>query len=280
MKSLPLTFKYIFLHFLQGYFSAHHRWTWDKNLKKTKIIVADQFSTEKGVSAKRPTVIIQRGSLNWGKVFRNEFQLPKGQFLEKPNVPSGTTSKFRNRSYTDLLQTGVTIRVLTKTGYEADAIANEIFMILTAYKDDLKALGVHHMTGLTMSGEQQVKMDEALTHSAVSITCSFVSQQTIGKAEKLYNARVYADEQEVYEGFAYKIIENGTALNFTTPPEDGTNMTIDYVDAVTLEEETNIALLKESDTLYRVPNGGAIYGYYDMMNQFNITNDENGVIEV
>lgn len=270
MRSIPLEFKYIFLHFLQGYFSTHGKWTWDKDPKKTKIVVSDQFSTETGIVAHRPSVILQRGPINWGKVFRNEFRLPTGQFSENPNLPAGTGNKWKNRHYTDLLNTSVTIRVLTRTSYEADAIANEIFMNLTAYKDDLKPLGIHDISGLSMSGEQQVKAAAEQTFSATTVTCSFVSQKSVGKSQRLYNARVYVDNDEVYEGFAFKVVNNGTAINFDYNIKTSQEVTIDYVDAITLEEENDIVMTRESETLYSIPNGGSIYGYFDMLNHFNL----------
>lgn len=273
MRSIPVEIKHTFLHFLQAYFSSHSKWTWNDNVRKTRIVISDQYSTEKGIVAHRPSVILQRGAISWGKVFRNEMKLKQWNTHKNYDTTDRTSTRLKDKHYTDLLNTSVTFRVLTRTAFEADEIANTIFMALTAYKDDLKAVGIHEITGLSMSGEQQVQASSEQTFSATSVTCSFISQHTVGKEDRLYNARVYVDGAEVYERFAYEVGSNGTLITFLDPLDEDSKVIIDYIDAVTLIEKEDVELIRNSSTEYLVPNGGAIYGYYDMLMDFNIQSE-------
>lgn len=62
MTSPSLKTKYIFLSFLQQYFSEHPKYPWDVDPSKTKIVIADKFSTDMGIAAMRPSIILDRGS--------------------------------------------------------------------------------------------------------------------------------------------------------------------------------------------------------------------------
>jgi len=64
MLGPSLKTKYIFLSFLQQYFASHPKYTWNEDPSKTKIVIADKFSTDMGIAAMRPSIILDRGSFN------------------------------------------------------------------------------------------------------------------------------------------------------------------------------------------------------------------------
>jgi len=62
MTSISIRAKYVFLSFLQHYFSGHNKYTWTQSPKTTDIIIADKYAVEMGVAAMRPSIILDRGS--------------------------------------------------------------------------------------------------------------------------------------------------------------------------------------------------------------------------
>lgn len=55
--------KYIYLSLLQQYFESHDIFTWNKNPEETKVIITDKYATELGVTAIRPSIILDRGGI-------------------------------------------------------------------------------------------------------------------------------------------------------------------------------------------------------------------------
>jgi len=123
--------KYIFLTFLRTYYSGHPKYTWTQNPKDSKIIIADKFATELGIAAMRPTIVLDRGSISWSNMYRNE-ALPSKDELEFPQL----NKEYRfSYSLTDELQSSITLNVMAKRPFEADEIANEVFINLTGYRE-------------------------------------------------------------------------------------------------------------------------------------------------
>lgn len=61
---MSLSLKRLFLSFLQTYYSTHLRYKWDQNPQLTEIVIADKYAVDLGVASKRPSIILDRGSIS------------------------------------------------------------------------------------------------------------------------------------------------------------------------------------------------------------------------
>lgn len=59
-----LRVKYIFLSFLQQYYSGHPKYTWNEDPRHTKIVIADKYALNLGIAAMRPSIILDRGPIS------------------------------------------------------------------------------------------------------------------------------------------------------------------------------------------------------------------------
>ena len=268
--------KYVILSFLQNLFKEDPKYTWDKNPAKTDIIIADKYATELGVAAKRPSIILDRGSLGWQMNYRNEAFPHQNKLINSKKFLSKLSMKDNyNYSLTDLMRGSVTLTALEKTPFKADEIANIVFHKISGYREILKRKGIHKYRSLGIGKEGIMKIGSELEVTGVPVSFSFLWEKTINLAERLFNIRVYLDDEQVYENHDFIVKKNGTQIEFLNPVPDGIIPTIDYVSAITLEEvlNKNLISLNGSNTLYVVPDNGAIYGYYKILNKIFLDKD-------
>lgn len=204
--------------------------------------------------------------------------------INKPALKTGTTQlvtggggeRIKNYELTDLLQTSLSFNVMAKSPYAADSIANEVFMVISAYREWFKEKGVHKVTSMRLGKENIVKIDSVeVSITVVPIEISFLSQETLTLSEKFYNARVYCDNEEIYENTDFIVQTSGTQILLTWDPPAGAVLSIDYIDAITLEEITNATLIQSigNDRLYTVPDNGTLYGYYHILSSIELLKD-------
>lgn len=205
-------------------------------------------------------------------MYRNEaLPLPKSK-----EFPRLSYNKKNNYTLTDQLSGSVTLNVMNKNSLGADEIANEIFIMITGYREWFKEKGIHKFNGLGVSKENMVKVGpNGVEVTNVSIQISFNREEKIIFAERLFNARVYKDGDEIFEGINYVVLPSGTQIKLRNP-DPGATYTIDYVDAVTLEKVTEASLVMGAtdNTIYTLSNNGSIYGYYNLFEAFKATNEE------
>lgn len=275
--SPSLRIKYIFLTFLRTYYSGHPKYTWVENPKDSKIIIADKFITDLGIAAMRPTVVIDRGSISWTNMYRNE-ALPSKDELEFPKLNKEYRMAY---SLTDQLQSSITFNIMAKAPFMADEIANEIFINLSGYREWFKDKGIHKFTSLGISKESISKISAGGVEIAnVSVQLSFLREQTVRIGERLFNCRIYnGDGDEVYEEIDFRIKANGTQVEFFN---DISGPTIDYIDAITLNEISGAKLVQDNENtrLFTVPNNGSIYGYYNLFEHFKAEREGSPYINV
>lgn len=189
----------------------------------------------------------------------------------------------RNKSYTltDQLQASITLNVMAERAFVADELANEVFLNLSGFREWFKEKGIHKYTGLGIGREANVKISSAdIEVSNVSVQLSFLREESITLGERLFNARVYKDNKEIFEGIDFEFKGNGSQV-LMQDADTSASYTIDYIDAITLEEKTNIDLISdESDNkLYTVADNGVVYGYYDLFETFKAYKEDNLWIE-
>lgn len=267
MYTPSLFVKHLILSFLQQAFKNNYKYTWNQAPQTTKIIIADKYAVDTGVAAKRPSIILDRGSIGWTMNLRNEaFPNTSSPLLtDVSGIPKGSSSFSQNYTLTDLMSASVALTVIDKLPFAADEIANRVFLELSGRRELLKTKGIHKFQSLTIGREGVVRVGSDIELVAVPVSFSFLWKETIALSEQLYNARVYVDNKEVYEGNHFTITENGTHIKFTFPLDPDRTATIDYIDAITLDEVLNKELVRVEDDLFLVPENGTIYGFYEIL---------------
>lgn len=266
-NNIVLNLKYTFLNFLQALFSLDPVYTWDPDVQKTKIIIADRHAVDIGVAVHRPSIILQRGEVGWtysvrGQDATNAIMNYNGKSLQNLFAHTPAVSDPSNvRTYTDLLRGFVVFNVVSKNGIQAEIIADKLFKNLTGYKEELRKSGIRQVSNLTMSQEQIIRANSEIELIGVQVSLGFLQQIHIIKDEKNYNCYAYIGEREVFENHDYLVTDSGTSITFWEVPENP--VTIDYTEAITLESRTGIALIPTGNPkVFLIPGGEAVAGYY------------------
>lgn len=277
-NNINLWIKHTFLSFAQGYFSLNSKFTWVSDPKTTKLIIADKFAVDLGVIEKRPAIILSRGSFGWSDFVRGQdgINAPLSNKRVDTLAPAPSGDRWLDFVFTDWLRGSVTFNVLSKNGIEAEEIANILFVALSGYKRELQAYGIHSVKGLTIGDERLVKTTSEIEAMGITVSLSFTAQRTIEKAGKLNNivavmhlpkettTGTTTEERSLYENINYRIINNGTTVEFLNPPPaDTIEINLSFVDAVTLDTVTSplIGDYDDDNRTYTV-SGGTVYGYY------------------
>ncbi len=270
-RNLILDIKYTFLSFIQALFSEDLKYTWDVNEKNTKIIIAYIYAVDLAVAGKRPAIILQRGSLGWSYAVRGQDGTNAVGFNDKflKSVSGYGLDNKAAKVYTDLLRGSLSFFILSKSGVAVEEIASKLFVNLTAYQDEFRKAGIKGITGLSITPEQILKQTSEIEISGVEIQLGFYKQINIARDDKFNNCQVIVNNEEVFENFHFDVTNNGTKILFKDMVV--VNPKINFIDAVTLAEHTDIALIKETDYLYRLPANLAVSGYYKILSNISMT---------
>lgn len=272
-RNLILDIKYTFLSFIQALFSEDLKYTWNPNERASKIIIADRYAVDLAVAGKKPAIVLQRGSFGWSYSVRGQDGTNAVGFNDKfLKALSGYALDSDAKVYTDLLRGSVSFFILSKSGIEVEEIASKLFINLTAYQDEFRKIGIKNITGLSITPEQILKQTSEIEISGVEVQLGFYKQINIARDDKFYNCIVIENNKELLESFDYIVIENGTKLEFKKQVE---NPKISFIEAITLEEYIDIILEKETDFIYKIPDGLAISGYFKIYNNNNFLVESN-----
>lgn len=174
--------------------------------------------------------------------------------------------------------------IVTKHGIQAEQIADDVFYIITGYKNEFKKKGINAINNLRVSEERILKQGSDIEFSTVAVSLNYVAKKTVRLSEKQYNLRVYLQKpgekmKEVFEGIHFKVPPEGTSIIFKDAPPDGSSILIDYIDAITLQEVTGVIPTPVPDGIevqFYLPNNGTIYGVYKLLSSIII--NENNII--
>lgn len=281
-NNISLDIKYIFLSFAQNYFKKETtRFIWAENPVTSGIIIADKFSVDLGIAAKRPAILLSRGPAGWTYAVRGQY----GHL--NPNIsgnirlgalkPAITEDRMMGQEITDLYSGSVTYNIVAKQGVEAEEIANKLFSAITAHKQDFHQIGIFKFTSMSISDEKIIKYRGDFELVGVSINISFLMQYTFATSDSYHNVRVWLDTEDQFEGINYNVINNGTQIEFFSAPETGASVIVTYVDAVTLETRSMVTIGTGDDItkIFTIINNGAIYGYYKLFEGMLVTLTDN-----
>lgn len=277
-SNVNLWIKHTFLSFCQGYFSVDQKFTWVSNPILTKIIIADKFAVDLGVIEKKPAIILSRGSYGWTNAIRGQDGI--NSVLSKKRVetlsPEPSANRWGEFIFTDFLRGSITYNIISKNGIEAEEIANKLFIALSGYKRELKKYGIHETTNISMGDERIVKTTSEIEAMGITVSLAFMAQRSIETAVKLNNVEIVqlmpketttgiiTAEINVAENIDYRIINNGTQVEFINAPSTETiGLVATFVDAITLNIITS-NLVGNIDGINRVftITGGTAHGYY------------------
>jgi hypothetical protein len=268
-----LDVKYTFLRFLQAYFKADPTYTWDYDVRTSKIFILDKHAVDLGVTLKRPAIILNRNNFSWSYASGNQNAVntrADGTFTklmgDAPNV-----GLERTQTYSDLLVGNLVFTVLSKNGLEAERLASRIFTLFTAHKDDLRIDGLHKVTNLSVGGEQIVRQSSEQELVAVNVSLTYYKQQVVKKDETYHELIVYMDGVILDQSLDYDVELNGQYIVFLRDIPDGAIITVDYIDALTLEEIESVALEPTADPQrFKIANDGTILGFYVVVNNIEL----------
>jgi len=267
-RDIILDVKYSFLRLLQGYFSNQVTYKWDKDIRLTKIIIIDKNAIDLGTDLKRPAIILNRNGFGWSYVTGSQEAINSSHtFLKlQGNAPNATRDDIQK--YSDLLQGSMSISILSKSGVEAERLAAMLFTIFTGYKNEIRKDGISKLTNITVSPEQIMKVNSEFELMNVNINLNYYSQHTIQRGEAFNNVTVYLDGEALVESMDFIVNTDGISITFlrTLDITNPNIVSVDYIDAVTLNIVTNETMSTTADPLiYTLTSGGTIQGYYKLL---------------
>lgn len=280
-----LDVKKIFISFAQKYFENHLRFTWTEDLRTTKLLVADKNAIELEVLEAKPGIILSRGPNRWAMVAgqkgigdtNKEWMFPNGvETLEGPLTEVGVSRK----EYKDLLEGTVTFNCISRNGLQAEEIANELFMALTVFKDEIKLHGIHMIHGISMGEESIIRSNASTELTVVPVTLQYTAQRTLTSSMRTYDMEVTYDGETVYEGIHYRVSPAASGVNYDTIvfrhiPPDGTEITATYADLITLStiEDDLSSQVDYSGENHEFNLSSRAYGYYKVVRAFDVVVD-------
>ena len=268
-----LDVKYTFLRFLQAYFKADPTYTWDYDVRTSKIFILDKHAVDLGVTLKRPAIILNRNNFSWSYASGNQnaINTRADSTFTKLMGDAPNVGLERTQTYNDLLVGNLVFTVLSKNGLEAERLASRIFALFTAHKDDLRIDGLHKVTNLSVGGEQIVRQSSEQELVAVNVSLTYYKQQVVKKDETYHELIVYMDGVILDQSLDYDVELNGQYIVFLRDIPDGAIITVDYIDALTLEEIESVALEPTADPQrFKIANNGTILGFYVVVNALEL----------
>lgn len=264
--------KYIFLRFLQAYYSTDLMYKWDPNPITSKILILDKHAFDIGKVLTRPAIILNRNNLAWSYASGNQNAInTTGDIFsnlagDAPNVTPDNKSV-----YSDLLVGGFSFIILSKNGIEAERISSTLFTLFTAYKNDLRNSGIHKITNLNIGPEQVVKQTSEHELISVSIDLTMYRQIVVKRDETYHELLIYINGELMNQGFDYTIELNGKEIIFKRPIPINSIITCSYINAATLDTINNVNLIATNDPLkFLIPDNNTVLGHYVVFENENI----------
>lgn len=270
--------KYVFLRFLQGFFSNEIKYNWTADIRTTNIIIVDKNTIDLGVSLTRPAIILNRNGSSWSYITGNQNAVNTVPNLIEPlggNLSTARSSK--DTIYSDLLTGSMSFTVLSKNGITSERIASTIFILLTGHKSELRSAGIHKVTNLTVGPEQILKQSSENELISVTVGFSYFMQGTVSKMPGTSDATLLIGTELLIEGFDYNITLGGGSVYFLRKAPVIIPR-LNYIDAVTLEERSDVELVPTGDPrIFALPGSDRILGYYKVLDSIesSISVEEN-----
>jgi hypothetical protein len=138
---------------------------------------------------------------------------------------------------------------MSPNGIEAELIADLLFENLVGYKDDFRSNEINQLLDIQQGDVQQVRADNIGRLYMVPVTVYYSKQSVIVTAPINYDLLVYTGDFSVpalqsiigipyLEALTYNV--SGLNIIFNEPPASGLQFSARYIDAITLQEITEV----------------------------------------
>jgi|SaaInlV_200m_DNA_2_1039689.scaffolds.fasta_scaffold00814_23 hypothetical protein len=235
-NNVSLDIKQIFTSFCQQYFGDHSKFLWNEDLRSTAIVIADKNAIDLGIIERIPGILVSRGGMQWafspgqdpGLGSKSDgFGTEDGKQTIKGPLYNNAGS---GKRYTDIVRGTVVFNCISKNGLQAEEIASELFMALTAYKTEIYKHGISRLEGLALGEEQILRSNSDVELTVVPVRLTFSSQRSIAPSETSYNLTVDLGDVRLYETIHY-LVTPGTLrdyVSFKVAPESGVAISVSY----------------------------------------------------
>lgn len=249
MNYLLINIKRLFLSFAQSYYSTQTKYKWTQDPRTTKIFISDKYAFDPSIVEKGPSIVLSRGAIQWENIAIDQ----------RVSHKLDTGSKVRS----DLIRGNITFSCIAKSGIEAEFIADTLFYLLVGYKDEFKKRGIFSLKPVMIGEEQLIRSDSSPRAFMIPVQVGFEMQYTIDYAVDAYGGAIIVDNLE--ETYLQQIdfdFTSASGLSFYTAPDTGLTLTLTYLDAITLLEDTQplIGAVNGINTEFTLTNAvSAIY---------------------
>ena len=176
---------------------------------------------------------------------------------------------------TDLVRGSIVINCLAKYGLQAEEMANLVFFAISGNKRKFYKRGMHSLTGLSVGEESLLRSNSDIELTAVPVSLQYSLVKDIYTSFSTYDLVLHYTppsnaypEREWYEGAAFDVAENGTAVTTYQSPDTGSTLSVSYVESISGETRTKQPLVGEingTNSLFILPSGESALGYYKVM---------------
>jgi len=278
--SLTLDVKHLFTSFLQYVFSSETRYKWEKDVRYTKVIIADKNAIDLGVVEKRPSIILSRGPVGWSYTTRGQAALGHAakQLDQVSTLQDWQINNAQQPDYVDLVRGSITINCISKHGLQSEEIANKAFFALTGFKNSIYKHGVHSLTGLTIGDEQILRSNSDIELTTVPITFQYTMERQVTTGHStadvtLYYTPLEGREEALFEGVHFTLT-SGHSIQTEFIPEAGSDLLVSYKESTTGATRTKedlVGAIDGTNQSFTLPSGENAYGYYKLLGGVNFT---------
>jgi hypothetical protein len=180
--------KNMVLEFLQLLFQSRTQgnFKWDASNEITEIMITDKNTFNLDTVEKRPAIIVARGPLVW----TNQSGLDKMLSLDR------RTGK---KTYTDLIQSSVTVNIISRNGLESESIAYDVCWGVQAFRGALRKVGFFKIEGPQMGQETLVVSDSRpdLTMVPVFLTMYLQDKWTMEPVDAARLTKLFMEQLNI-----------------------------------------------------------------------------------
>jgi hypothetical protein len=232
MHNYNIEIKRTFLSFAQALFAQHPKYTWERDVKSTKILIVDKNVINLKVLETKRSIVLSRGTYGWR-------YLGLGQRGTREGYTVGDM-QMGSYPYTDMLAGSVVFNCIAQNGMVAEDIAHILFSNMTGAKEQFRLNGIHSLRNVNIGEETILKSDSSIELVTVPVYVNFETSRSLSSGVDMFE-NFYLELEDgryLYQGTDYKITSTG--IQFYSPPVYDGVVLARYIDAVTLEEVSEV----------------------------------------
>ena len=206
-----LSVKYIFLSFAQQLFANDPVLSWNLDPKSTNIFIGDEYFISNPVIETRPTIILKRSSFKWGQ-----------HAIDQMMTRSLTDG---NKDFSDVFYGNITYNILSTSAQTAERIADYLFSMLTANRDQFRPKGIMKFIGIIPSRYASTRFPGK---PLVNIKGKTMIRRVYEQTAKIIDTVVVATDDKRIENEVKKF--GGNVVMTSTNHKSGTDRCAEAID--------------------------------------------------